>query len=156
MKKRSNDIRDALAITAREYNIPAITEPTDYCDYYTETGKRQRPDIKFYTSPCLAIDVTVRNTSEQVDHASEKAAEEKIKLHRDPVQRLGHVFKPFCMETHGHMHKSCSDVIDFLARTVIPSQAWGFKLAMTQAAAMTLAKGRVLALQNAHARQLRR
>ena len=155
MKKRSDDIRDELAKVAREYNIPATTEPTDYVEFY-KSGKKQRPDIKFKTTPVLTIDVTVRNETEEVDHAASKGAAEKIALHTEPVNRLGHVFKPFAMETHGHMHESCSDTIDYLARAVIPSQSYGFKRAMFNAAAMTLAKGRAIALQIAHARQLRK
>ena len=86
------------------------------------------------------------------DLAASRAAEGKMKAHRDAVNAMGHNFIPFACEIQGHMHKSAYDVIDALARELLPAQQRSFRSDMRYAVSAALAKGRANAVLAAIAR----
>ena len=149
---RHNDVMyDALIGVTKAYGLVSTAEPRFYEPHYA-SGEKRRPDIHWRTSSRLTTDVTVVSPMPVADLAGHRAAEAKMKAHRDAVHAMGHNFIPFVCEIQGHMHKSAHDVIDKLARELLPAQQRSFRSDMRYAVSAALAKGRANAVLAAIAR----
>ena len=65
---------------------------------------------------------------------------------------MGHNFIPFACEIQGHLHSSCYDVIDALAKELLPVHQRSFRNDVKHAVSSSLAKGRANAVLAAIAR----
>ena len=112
-------LKHGLAHTARAYGIGSTNEPNFYV--YPDTYIRHRPDTTFYTGDkFIAIDVTILSPAENrpPGTAARRAAEEKIREHKDATTAANHLFYPVAVETTGHIDKSCFDFFKQLAITL--------------------------------------
>ena len=110
---RHDEVVRALVRAARRYDITSCLEPTSYI--YAE-GKKNRPDVTFFTLPRITIDVSIVFPKVRVGVAAEKKRKEKIAKHKAAVTNKGHIFVPFVMEVFGHFDQECLTLIKLLAK----------------------------------------
>jgi hypothetical protein len=136
---RHHLLRDTLIATAQIYGITTTKEPP----FYTYAGDElRRPDITFHLPIPIATDVTIVSPDIDVGYAAEKAAKEKVKIHKEAVEKLGHKFIPFATEVYGHMDASCTDLINEIAKQLPPHRQYRFRFEFMYAASIAMAKGR--------------
>ena len=148
--RRHDDVKAALLHVVRKFGILAIDEPSFYV--YDDLSAK-RPDITFRTQPRLVTDITIVTPSVEVDVAASKAAADKRAYHSKAVQEAGHVFIPFALEVHGHMHKSCLELLDKLGLDLQPNKRTFFKREAISAVQVALARARAAAIRSAAAMQ---
>jgi phage tail tape-measure protein len=89
--------------------------------------------------------VTIVATGERVGDAAAAAAKQKMESHSRAVAALGHVFVPFAMEVHGHLDKSCYELMKQL-RNFLPDYRWrAFTFDFLHAVSTALAAARAVA-----------
>lgn len=142
---RHNDVRDAIAQVVRSYGITVSSEPKFYSGFY-EGPAEQRPDLTFHTVPKISTDVTIVSSSEEVGDASRNAADHKCKTHAAATAALGHIFMPFAMEVHGHLDKSCYDLMKKLREYVPDHLNRDFTFDFLHAVSSSLAAARATAV----------
>lgn len=144
---RHTAVKSAIITTCQHYGISVTNEPRLYEALYTNEHKR--PDILFHVHPPVVTDVSIVHPEVDVGVASQKAAVEKIKQHREAVTKFGHVFLPFVLETFGHVHHDVHAVVRHLASALPPVQAKYFSLESLHAVSSALAIVRVEAVRAA-------
>jgi hypothetical protein len=138
---RHNDVRDAIMAIVRSYGVSCSSEPTFYEKCY-DSFHDQRPDITFHTCPKIATDLTIVTPHTDVGVAAAEAADNKVKVHKAAVAKLGHVFLPFAMETFGHRDKSCFALVDHLKGSIPQHLHRAFTFAFHHGVSTTLAIAR--------------
>lgn len=140
---RHNGVRDAIALTSRQYGISTVTEPT--CFNY-DTGFKQRPDILSRTHPFgLVTDVTLIKSVDQF----ELEEKDKTKTHSTAVGKQSCIFIPFVMCTRGTISSKAELYINTLSKAVLPSLQHHFKRDLRHSISTAAAKGRATSLMMA-------
>lgn len=106
----------------------------------------RRPDITFHLPCPISTDVTIVFPDIDVGYAAEKAAKDKVKIHKEAVEKLGHKFIPFATEVFGHMDSSCTDLVNEIAKQLPPHRQYRFRFEFMYAASVAMAKGRAQTL----------
>ena len=111
-----------------------------------ENNQLQRPDLVVNLSKPVVTDFTIVNSEFEVGIAGERAAKEKVKIHRTAVNKAGATFIPFVLETHGNIDSSCLDWCNAVGAELHPVVRRRFTSEILYNAQVALAKGRAKAL----------
>ena len=147
---------EALVAVPRMYGIPCTPEPTIYGMYYDpDTDSKRKPDVEYHTlSRHLAIDLSIIYPDEEAPgNKAMQKANEKMRSHKKAVEKVGHIFAPFIMETTGYLHQDAVEVIRFLEHQIQPWLRPFFRRDLMRALSVSLARQKVEAVVQALQKQ---
>ena len=142
--QRHSLVKAAVASVARRYGLPVTIEPTCYA--YAD-GVPHRPDLIVWSVPPVTTDFVVVQQGARPGVAARAAAERKNRQHKGPVAQLGHVFVPFALEAHGHMHSAVSQFVGAVASRLPRHDFLAFSHDLTMAISVALARSRICSVE---------
>ena len=148
---RHNLIRDnALVAVPRAYGITCTSEPVFYRFMYEDDeSNSRRPDVTYRTWPPVAIDLSIVYPGETPGTKAADMAARKEYKHKQAVEKFGHRFAPFVMETTGYLHHNALEMISVLAAHLPPWMAPFFRHEMMRTLSVTLQRQKTLAIKMA-------
>jgi hypothetical protein len=141
---RHNIVKYAMANVIRSFGFQVTIEPHFYV---YESGIQRRPDLTVHVQGYqdIATDLVIVKQEGRVGANAERAAAEKIKIHKKAVERSGHIFIPYAMEVHGHRTKQCAEFVDAIGHHLSRPEYYRFLTRFNVTVSSALAQARVKA-----------
>ena len=137
---------EALVAVPRAYGIVATPEPDTYNMYYEDDTERRRPDVEYHCYKHLAIDLSIVKPGDTPGDRAQEIANVKVKAHRKAVEKVGHVFAPFIIETTGYLHPDALEVINILGNQLHSWMKPFFRMSMLRSLSVSLQRHKTMAI----------